>query len=784
MAAWRSAFLHNRLPAAPIPALGIRHRAKIVERLDRVLDQIVIDPGRNMSKPSGMERKMVTGATYHDLALRVQPSTCRFCSAYCPVDVTLDGNRVVTVEGNRRAPLFGGFICPKGRALPQLHNDPRRLLTSMKRQADGSYRPIETNLAIAEICMKLADIVARKGPRAVAGFLGNPGVEQIATGPMMMALLHALGSPMFFTMATLDQPGMMIADALHGKWQGGRMRADALGCFVLVGGNPVISKQYFGQNPGLRLKQMVRQGCDLIVIDPRRTETARRAVLHLQIIPGEDPVLIAGILHLLLAGNGYAADFVEANTVGLSKLRTALARFTPDYVAERTGIPETQLRCAANLIGHAERGDTGPGTGASMATRGTLTSYLLLCLNTLRGWWARPGQQCNNSPVLTPPRRVRAQPEAPVQAWGFGAKSRMRGLEETLAGMPAATLAEEILTPGDGQVRALFLHAGAALSVPGQAQIQRALDDLELLVAHDIEMSATARRADYVIASRLGFEVPVITLLAEQVCHIHHGYGWPEPYGAWQPALVEPPAGADVIDAWRLYYRLGQQLGLILRYGAMRGGGGAELDMVHEPTTEALYDLACAGSAVPLSEVRQHRDGMVFAKAREFVGPRDPACIARLQLGDPEMLAELAALGAEDWRARRGTGPDRPYLLIPRRMQNVTNGSYRPEPALPGTDTNPAFMHPDDLAMLGVGAGDLVRLCSRHGEISAVAAADEDLRRGVVAIAHGFGHNLGEAEEPRRNGANVNRLTACDDDFDRRTGMPRMGAIPVNILPQ
>src|SRR6266404_3962721 len=181
--------------------------------------------------------------------IEVKPSTCRVCSAYCPVMVTLDEGNVVRVDGNHDAPLYGGFTCPKGRALPALHNNPDRLLHSLKRQPDGSFRSIPTDVAIAEIAEKLKDIVARHGPRSVAGFLGNPGVEQVATAPMMMSLLRAVGSPMFFTMATLDQPNTKIADALHGAWEGGRMRPESLDVFLITGGNPVIFQAVFRPEP-------------------------------------------------------------------------------------------------------------------------------------------------------------------------------------------------------------------------------------------------------------------------------------------------------------------------------------------------------------------------------------------------------------------------------------------------------------------------------------------------------------------------------------------------------
>jgi anaerobic selenocysteine-containing dehydrogenase len=715
--------------------------------------------------------------------IEVKPSTCRICSAYCPVSVTLDHGRVVRVEGNRNAPLYDGYTCPKGRALPAFHNRPDRLLHSMKRQPDGSYQPIETDVAIAEIAEKLGVIVARHGPRAVAGFLGNPGVEQVATAPMMMSLLRAIGSPMFFSMATLDQPNTKIAEALHGVWDGGRMRPETLDVMLIAGGNPVISKQYFGQNPGMRLKELVRRGTSLIVIDPRRSETARRAAVHLQPIPGQDAVIAAGLVHLVIAMGGVNQTFVARNAAGLAELTRAVAPFTPEYVAARAGIPEADLRSAAAIIAKAKRGNFGTGTGVSMTGRGVLTTYLYNCLQTLRGFWAEEGDEMLCSPVLLPPANPRAQPRGPFPAIGFGEKMRTRGLEQSVAGMPAAALVDEILTPGEGQIRALFLHAGAMRTMPGEARTHQALRSLDLLVTHDIEMSPTAQVADYVIASKIAFEIPVLSFLVELNSVFHQGYGYSDPFGSAQPALVEPPAGSDVIDAWRLYYRIAQHLGLQLECGGMFATELSPVDMANEPSTEHIHATMAAGSAIPLERLAQYPDGHVFEEARVHIGPRDPACTDRLDLASVDMIAELAELAGENPDENRGTNAEFPLLMVPKRMQNATNGSFRADAERLHVQTNPAFLHPADFAEFNLAQGGLAQLRSRHGMIEVTVEADPDLRRGVVAIAHGFGRHPDENPDARKFGGNVNRLTALDDDFDRYSGIPRMGAIPVSLTP-
>jgi anaerobic selenocysteine-containing dehydrogenase len=494
-------------------------------------------------------------------------------------------------------------------------------------------------------------------------------------------------------------------------------------------------------------------------------------------------VIAAGLVHLVITMGAVDQDFVACNATGLAELTRAVEPFTPAYVAAHAGLSEADLRAAATIIAEAGRGNFGTGTGVSMTGRGTLTTYLYNCLQTLRGFWAQEGDEILCSPVLLPPASPRAQPRDPFPATGFGEKMRVRGLEQSVAGMPAAALVDEILTPGEGQVRALFMHAGAMRTMPDEARTHRAFRSLDLLVTHDVEMSPTARTADYVIASKIAFEIPVLSFLVELNSVFHQGYGFSDPFGSAQPALVEPPAGADVIDAWRLYYRIGRHLGLQLECGSMFASELSPVDMANEPTTEDIHAFIAAGSAVPLERLAQYPNGHVFEDARVCVARREPACTDKLDLANEDMVAELAVLAGEDVAARRGTSAEFPLLLVPKRMQNATNGSFRAEPGRLRVLTNPAFLHPSDIAVYGLVPGALAQVRSRHGTIEIVVEADPDLRPGVLAIAHGFGRHPGEKSDPRSHGSNVNRLTALDDDFDRYSGIPRMGAIPVSLTP-
>jgi anaerobic selenocysteine-containing dehydrogenase len=711
----------------------------------------------------------------------------------CPIVVTIEDGRAVAVHGDRDAPLFEGYTCPKGRALPEIHANPKRLLHSLRRRADGSHEQIGSVEVVDEIADRLRAVVDRHGPNAVAIYIGTSSAAYPAMGSIAAALITALGSKMIFSAASIDQPGTRIADALHGLWLGGRTPFDEVDAFLFAGTNPVISKQFLAENPAKRLARAVERGTKVVVIDPRRTETARRAHVHLQARPGQDAVVMAGLLHVILREGLVDQNFTQQHVRGVESLTAAVAPFTPEFVARQADISIDDLIEAARTLGNARRGGAGGGTGISMTSCTSVVSYLLLCLMSVRGWWAHEGDRIERPNVLMPPNHAKAQARRPYRALGFGQKMRVRGLEQTNGGLPTAALADEILLPGEGQIRALLNVGGSPMMAwPDQRKTHQALESLELLVTTDVEYSPTARMADYVVATKMTFETPSITQVTEVIKYFHPGYGFRAPYAQYTPALIDPPAGSDLIEDWQLYYRVAQRLGLSLNVVNVFGRMGAHLeapiqvvplDMEHEPTTDDLYEIMCRGSHVPLDEVKGYPHGHVFeALLDQRVGPSDADCDDRLDVGNADMLGELAEIRDRALTAEVDT--DRPFLFVPRRENRVINSTGRTLPGLMrGRSYNPAFMHPDDLSVLGIADGDLVEIRSEYDAITSVAGVDADLRRGVVSMSHNFGGNPGENEDPRIDGANTNRLLRTDVEYDRYTGQPRMGALPVAVVP-
>lgn len=723
------------------------------------------------------------------------PTICRLCSAHCGVLATVEDGRLTAVKGDPDNPMYKGYTCPKGRALPEFHNNPKRLLHSQKRQADGSHAAIPVTRAMDEIARKLQDIVAEHGPRSVAVYTGTSGQAYPGGANMAAALLQAIGSPMFFTPNPIDSPGKQIAASCHGNWLAGDIEFATADSWMLIGMNPVISKANGVpfNNPAQRLKEAVNRGMKLIVVDPRKTETAMRAAIHIQPRPGEDPTILAGMLNVIIAEELHDKAFIENDVDGFASLAKATARFTPDYVAKRAAVPAEQIRDAARLFAtYGERGGMANcGTGVNMSQHGNLTEYLALCISTICGRWPRAGERVHRPNVMLPAYTAKAQASGPFRGWGYGEKLRVRNLTDAVCGLPTAALADEILLEGEGQVRALICNGGNPMAAwPDQRKTQAAMEKLDLLVCVDVEMALTARLADYVIAPRMTLETPGFTQRVEALKYYTIGIGQSQPYAQYSPRIVDPPEDSDLIEEWEFYNGVGKRMGLNLVMAMKYGFGDFDeaplllIDMAsnEDMTTETLYEKICENGRIPLDQVRKHPHGHIF-DVDETVQHKDAGHTARLDVGNQHMMDELAQVLSFDFETEHGDDAY-PFRLVSRRSNNFLNsaGTGLPGTKLDrGTPYNPLFVHPADLAELGIESGDVATVASRHDSIPMIVEADETVRRKVVATWHCFGGLIEEDDAFAELGSNVGRLIPTDSEFDPISGIPRMSNIAVAI---
>lgn len=726
-------------------------------------------------------------------------SICRFCHANCGILVDVEDGRPVRVQGDPDNPAYFGFTCAKGRALPEQHGHADRLLQSQKRDEEGGYGSIPSEAAMDEIAERIAAIVAEHGPRSVALYPGTYSGPHPASIPAGVGFMLGLGSRMVFTSAAIDQPGKHVANAIHGRWLGGSHVFDESDVWMLVGNNPLISMSggIPPSNPSKRLRDAKKRGLKLIVIDPRKAEVARFADVYLQPRPGEDSAILAAMLHVILREERYDVAFCEAHVSGFTEMAEQVAEFTPEWASERAGVTTEEIELAARTFaGNPATGDVRSGcgvagTGPNMSPHGNLTEYLLLVLNTVCGRWRREGDLVANPGAFLPLAIPKAQAMPPRAGWGRGESLRSRDLGNSAAGLPTAALSDEILHEGEGGIRALIcVGSNPVAAWPDQLKTVRAMESLDLLVTLDMKMSATSKFADYVIAPKLSLEVPGISVSSEAIEQTYVAHGYPEPYAQYTPAIVDPPPGADVIEEWEFFYGLSQRMGFSLTCYPIRAETGVlrenrsafELDMTKRPSTDEVLDGLMNGSRIPLDEVRRHPHGKIFDDLEVRVGPADPDANARLDVGNEDMLAELASIrdaGLED-----GQDSQFPFRLISRRLPNVYNSSGRDIAKLNGRRPyNPAFLHPDDLLSLGLSKGDVIEISSAHASILGVAEPAPEVRRGVISMAHCFG-DIPETETKealREIGSNTSRLVSNEDVFDPHTGIPRMSAIPVAV---
>jgi anaerobic selenocysteine-containing dehydrogenase len=657
----------------------------------------------------------------------------------------------------------------------------------LRRRADGGFDTLSLDQAVAEIADCLTTIQDRHGPRSIAMYCGtNVYIGDPINLSMIDAFMRGIGSPMFFNSGSIDQPGKLIAKGLHGVWMAPGYGVENPDVAMLIGNNPLVSHQGRTGNPGDAIKDIARKG-GLVVVDPRRTETAGHASIYLQPFPGNDPAILAAMIRVIIEEGLHDRAFIAENATGIANLRRAVASFGPDSVSVRADISADDLVSAARLFASHRRGYAAAGTGPNMTSQGTLIEYLILCIDTICGHWMRPGEQVRGALSISPAHAQpkKAQAMAPFPSYGFGESLRVRDLRDTAAGLQTAALPDEILLPGEGQVRALLSIGGnPAAAWPDQVKTVEALRALDLLVHTDVQMSATAKLADYVIASKLPYELPGSNLFNDFVALFSNGLGQSRSYAQYTPAIVDPPDGADVVEEWGLLFRLAQRMGLQLEVypglgSLLPGGAPTYPEMAQVPTPEELLDLVHSGSRIPLEEVKRHPHGAFFPYPSVYVEDKDPGWEGRLDIGNADMMSDLAEVARDSIRV--GVSDTAfPLRLISRRLRHVHNS---PGIAIPEGRPryNSAYVHPDELARLRIESGSVVQIRSARSTVRAIVQGDATVRTRVVSMTHAFGDLPGSDGEVTLMGSSTSRLIDSAGVFDPYSGQPRMSNVPVRI---
>lgn len=685
---------------------------------------------------------------------------CNLCEAICGLRIEHDNGRILSIRGDRDDPFSRGHICPKAVALQDLQNDPDRLRQPLRRVEDR-WQPIAWDDAFELAAERLHAIQQAHGRNAVAVYMGNPNVHNYGSMTHGNYFLGQLRTRQRYSATSVDQlPHHLVSLWLYGnKMLIPIPDIDHTDFFLLLGGNPLASNGSIMTVPDVerRLKDLQARGGSLVVVDPRRSETAAIASQHLSVRPGSDAALLAAMLNTLFAEALVKPSPIQALADGLTEVEQAMAPFTPERVADWCGIPAPAIRDLTRRFAAAQRAVCHGRMGVSVQRYGTLCQWLIQLLNLLTGNLDREG-----GALCTEPAFSVTNPDKPghFAAW----HSRVSGLPEFNGELPVAALAEEILTPGDGQIRALVTSAGnPVLSTPNGRQLDRALGSLEFMLSVDFYLNETTRHADLILP-------PTTTLEHDHYDITFNSFAVRNVTRFNQPMLPKPEGA---LHDWEIFVGLGQAW-------ARRCG--------EQPrAVQAPAQLIAAGLAKGPWREQISLERLLEAPHGIDLGPLRPSLAGRLQTADgriacaqPLMLEELQRL-----RGELSLPLEDELLLIGRRHVRSNNSwMHNSHRLIKGKPRDQLLMHPQDLAERGLQDGQQVELASRVGCVRVQVQASDEMRPGVVSLPHGWGHDragvqLGVATG--HPGVSANDLT--DEQWlDPVTGNAALNGVPVRIL--
>jgi anaerobic selenocysteine-containing dehydrogenase len=697
-------------------------------------------------------------------------ATCSLCDAICGIAVDVDGDRIVSIRGDEADPFSRGYVCPKAVALMDVHHDPDRLRHPVRRDGDA-WVEVGWDEALGDIAARLADIQARHGNDAVAFYVGNPTAHSYSALLFGLLFLHNLGTRNFYSSNSVDSlPRTLVSSMLYGNQATIPIPdLDRTDFLLILGANPAVSNGSVMTAPDVRrrIERVRERGGRIVVVDPRRTETARLADTHCFIRPGADALLIAAMIRTIFDEGLAAPGRLAPHLDDLGALRDALAPFTPEAVARPTGLAAGTIRGLARDFARARTAVCYGRLGTCVQEFGAVTTWLVDALNVVTGNLDRAGGAMFTSPAVDLGRLAQVLGQAGRRGrW----RSRVSGHPEFNAELPVAAFAEEMETPGPGRIRALVTHAGnPALSLPNGRRIDRALAGLDFMVSIDLYVNETTRHARYILPPSFGLEHDHYPLLFHAVA-IRNTARYAE-------AAVAPPPG--VRHPSEIFTELSARL--CERRGGLRAvlGAAQRALFARLGPTDLLALLLRLGRRVRLDDLRAAKHGLDLGPLE----PRLPAVLAtrdrRIHLTPGELVRDLARLEAK----LREAPAEGDLVLIGRRSLRSNNSWMHNSPRLvKGRPRCTLLMHPSDAARLGLADGQSVRVTSEVGELDAPLEISDEIMPGVVSLPHGWGHDRPGVRltvAQAHAGVSVNDITD-DRRTDVASGVSNL-SVPVTV---
>ncbi|MCD9622435.1 molybdopterin-dependent oxidoreductase [Rhabdothermincola salaria] len=732
---------------------------------------------------------------------RVHKRTCPLCECMCGLEVHLDDDDgVKVIRANADDVWSKGYLCPKGTVLGRLHDDPDRLRHPMIRDGE-TWREATWDEAFAR-CHELIDGVRQTyGPTAMTAFVGNPVGHSFTLGRYMAMLIGQAGFEMIYSAGTIDQwPKNVTCALMYGnQWKIPTVDIRRTDFLVVMGGNPQASGGSLMACPDVlgELDAIRERGGTVVVVDPRRTGTADRADQWVPIRPGTDAALLLAMVQVIveegLLDLGSVADMVD----GVDDLVAAVEGFTPDAVADWCAVPAETIRDLARRFAAAERGAVYGRIGLCNQEFGTLASWLVDVVNIVTGHFDTEGGLMWGRPVNAPIAwfaDTAATGEPTFGRW----TSRVRGAPEVLGQVPCSCLAEEIATPGEGQIKGLITIAGnPVISVPESDRLEEALPLLDCMISVDSYLNETTRFAHVILPGPSPLETPHFDELIP---------AWAVGSAVkWSDALYAPPEGA--VPEWETLCRLGWYCaggteetfdlaaiddGWFSVLCQMTGRDPeATLALYGEGGPERMIDLMVrmgpfgdrygeVPDGLTLARIRDQVDGIdlgpMVPQAHELVGTPS----GRIQLAPEYVVGDLPRL-----RRAMADEPDGMVLVSRRHLRSKNSWMHNVDVLVKGKDRCTLLVHPDDAARHGLADGGRALVSSEAGQLEVPVEVSDEMMPGVVCLPHGWGHDRpGTRLSVAREHAGVNNNLLAPGTFvDELSGNAAVNGIPVELAP-
>ncbi|MDO9453727.1 MAG: molybdopterin oxidoreductase family protein [Stagnimonas sp.] len=695
-------------------------------------------------------------------AERVHFGACNLCEAICGLEFKVRGNEILQIKGDAADPLSRGHICPKAVALKDIYEDPDRLRKPMQRIGD-QWQEIEWDAAFDWVATKLAEAHLRD-PDSVAAYLGNPSVHNYGVMTTSGQMLSPIRTRNRYSATSVDQ----LPHQLMAYWMYGHQLLvpisdiDRTQYFLVLGANPMASNGSLMTVPDFRhrLKALHARGGKMVVIDPRRSETAEVADAHHFIRPGTDAAFLLGLLKVMLDENLLKPGRLAGFTDGLDEALDAIRPFELAVLAAHCGIAAEHIQTIARDFAAADGAACYGRMGVSVQAYGSLSQWLIQLINIATGNLDREGGMLFTEPALD-----LIQGAAASKPGSFGKiRTRVRGLPEFGGELPVVALAEEIETPGAGQVRALVTIAGnPVLSTPNGRKLDAALASLDFMVSVDIYLNETTRHAHVILPPTCALEHEHYDLI------FHH-------FAVHNTARLSAPLfdkAEGTMHDWEIFQAVGKRLAEKLGQPARP-----------MPRPQQIVDMGLQASPRKLSvkTLQSHPHGMDLGALKPTLPERLVHASKRINAAPEAIFAELARFAAT---LNEAAPTSQQLKLIGRRHVRSNNSwMHNSHRLVKGNARHQLLMHPDDVASRGLADGSTVRVRSRVGEIRVEVQASAEMMPGVVSLPHGWGHNrtgtrLGIAEA--HPGASNNDLT--DELFlDVLSGNAALNGVPVEVL--